>query len=253
MPSPNVEKSVLTALIGRQCMGEGELKALVEKCQAVDIRVCGGGEASDFKSVIQNVSYSLEDYEMELQRVRDQLTGEFMFVLINKTNNEWTQKATPYKADEIDVLKGIISAIFAESNNRPHDRFWVPFHSIKQLPDLDEVQGKFDSKSFDQVILTFVADGWLAMKSEKIYLPTRTLAELKPYLTDLYGPTGSQTLQTCAGCHQIFTCGRQCSSENCVRVHEYCVNAYFQKYSNGSTKCAKCGSDMNESYSVISV
>lgn len=243
----------MTALIGRQCVSESEFKKLVEKCQAVDMQVCGGGQGAEVKTVLQNVSYTLEDYEMELQRVRDQLSGEFVFVLVNKTNNEWTRKATQYRPDEIDVLKGIISAIFAESNNQPHDRFWVDFHSIKQLPDLDEVQGKFDSKSFDQVVLAFVADGWLGRRSDKIYLTPRTLAELKPYLNELYGPRGSQTLQTCAGCHQIFTVGRQCISEDCVRLHEYCVNAYFQKYCNGEPKCAKCGNDMNESYTVVSV
>lgn len=256
----SVERTVINGIIGIKSIKEVELKELVRNVQTVVSQEEGEYSADDdFATVIENITSALEEYDFALRRVRDQETGDYVYLFVNKVNNEITQKATLYKPEEIDVLKGIINAIFSESvNTNPFDRYWITFEASKKLQELEEIRKKFESSTFDQIIQRLIEDGWLEMKEKgstfgknRIYLSSRSLNELYPYLYELYGPNGLGTFYTCGGCGNRFTIGRQCKSSNsCTRLHEFCAQAYFQKYSNGEERCATCGEDMSDYWPV---
>lgn len=224
-------QAFLQWLIARRSVTLDETKSILTDIKRIanpDAPLTNQQEALD---ALDRAHVEFEPFGLDVVEWRDELQDERRWMLVNKTAGYIAHKATGYTADEIGYFRAILSAIFESSS----DYSWQKNLGYRDL----NVEKQLPRQDVDKLVQRLVDDSWLAERNNKIYIGPRTYVELKPYLNETFG----DLLYTCRGCDELFTRGKQCSTDRCpVRLHLKCERAFYAR--NGGKACPDCGQDL---------
>lgn len=239
---------IANALIANRVLRESKGNEIISKLNEID------QTDLSLKEVLSTVAGNVHEYDLDVVNARDQETGESVYILVNKEASEAAKRATLFDAGEIELFKAILDILYSPKFNRPKDQFSFSMGLIRDFLD-DEIKKRYSYAETKYVIERLVNLGWLTKyvrQGDEIIAPSlRTLAELNSYLQEQYGQDGTDTYRKCAGCNQVFTIGRQCTTEECrLRLHNKCAEIYFRGRDESNQKCGLCGADFTTALTV---
>ncbi|KAJ7582781.1 Nse1 non-SMC component of SMC5-6 complex-domain-containing protein [Mycena floridula] len=232
----DVRRLFCQAVLSRGIMSEKLARATWVKCSSIvtdidqEIYVPNVNEQKSWEDFIKIVNDSVDDLDFEFKLFQDELSGEKMYGLINRKDDEVAQVATDYTPGEIAFFKAIVEQIMLASNES---------YSVSSLAALREVRelkpkSNMTNTQAESVLNSFVAKGWL-LKSKKgrFSLSTRTIMELGGYLKNTY----PDEFLECLICKDMVTKGVACPAANCqVRLHFHC----FVNQRRTRSTCSVC-------------
>jgi hypothetical protein len=248
------EQTFLASLVARRTMTSNETVEVLEKIK----KISGYNESvdtEDVEEIIDKLNLHLEEWDMKIEKSRDQREGHANYTLINRAPGPIATMATTLSPSEIEYFRVILDEMFCDEKNKPKNKFSISRVRVadcrKHLTENSTT--KLVSGEINQLVEKLISDGWLEENDRRALFPsTRLLVELKSYLIDRYGQDGLEgytTLNNCAGCGDIFTIGRQCCTEDCpTRIHFSCERAYYQQI--GSSMCPLCSKDLAKGWEI---
>jgi len=234
--SLDVHRLFLQSAISRRVLSAELAKVIWKQCveavKAADNTLqINASIANDWGAFLTSLNKSLDPLDLELSRIRNEVTGKEMYALVNRRDDEIARIASDYTPLEISYFRALVEQIMLAQNSS---------YSISSLAALREVNALTSPMSKTQaetVLASFVTKGWL-LKSKKgrFSLSPRALLELQPYLKSTY----PDEILDCTICYEILTRGHACPRANCrVRMHDAC----YETYRRSNSKCPACGED----------
>ncbi|KAF8894537.1 Nse1 non-SMC component of SMC5-6 complex-domain-containing protein [Infundibulicybe gibba] len=234
--SNDVQRLFLQAVLSRRVLSGKLAQLLWSKCiaavKAADdtLAIPESTSKEAWGQFLTKVNASLNDLDLEFQRLQDETTGWEMYALINRKGDAIAQMATDYTPGEIAYFKVIVEQVMLA----PRESYSVS--SLAALREVASIKPKSNmSKAQAEVVLgSFVAQGWLLKSKRGRYsLSARSLLELMPYLKSTY----PDELIECTICMEVMTRGIACSTANCkTRMHFHCFSTFRRR----QEKCPSC-------------
>ncbi|KAI0006094.1 Nse1 non-SMC component of SMC5-6 complex-domain-containing protein [Russula compacta] len=237
MVSPlDVQRLFLQSVISRRVLSADLAKVLwkqsIEAVKAADdnLQINANG-ADSWGEFLASLNKSLDPLDLELSRIRDEVTGKEMYALVNRRDDEIARIASDYSPLEISYFRALVEQIMLAPNNS------YSISSLAALREVNALTSPMTKTQAESVLASFVAKGWLLKsKMGRFSLSSRALLELQPYLKSTY----PEEVRDCTICFEILTRGHACPRANCrVRVHSACYEAYRRS----SSKCPACSDD----------
>jgi hypothetical protein len=231
------------------------------------------------QSVLDNFIYLARDavtaFDYEIIRAQDQITKDWIYVLVNTRSDLSTQAATSHSPEELAYIKRLFDAMF-DTHNTPRMEVMALNESqalqLARIAPPRQSQGRADREETGgpgtraatlrglkhsealSFLQSLIHEGWLE-KSRAGYfsLTTRSLAELQNWLVETYNDTDVnddewQRIKTCLSCKDIVTVGQRCSDKDCnARVHDMCSNILSR---SSGKQCPKCQKPWDEKHFV---
>lgn len=221
--SRRVLSAELAKVIWKQC---------VEAVKAADNTLqINAGIANDWGEFLASLNKSLDPLDLELSRIRNEVTGKDMYALVNRRDDEIARIASDYTPLEISYFRALVEQIMLAPNGS------YSISSLAALREVNALTSPMTKTQAESVLASFVTKGWL-LKSKKgrFSLSPRALLELQPYLKSTY----PDEILDCTICYEILTRGHACPRANCrVRMHDAC----YDTYRRSNSKCPACGED----------
>lgn len=254
----DVDRALVQAFLARPSATEQES---ISTLQQITTIANGSSDDTlspeDLRARIAKINDGLEVLNLQIVTTRDQMVPtRVYYTLINISSNAVTKLATQYTVDEIEFFKAMMDFIFIEGNPSGKQHYRVQHADLAKCDA--KLERRLGSGPREQLVMRLLDEQWLVKSPESeslqhaigYELGPRSLAELKNYLTDLYGPEGSSTLRFCRACNGIFTKGRRCSTSTCgFELHESCTRAFFM--GQGRTHCPNCSVDLHVHFTRV--
>jgi hypothetical protein len=238
--SADVQRLFLQSVISRRVLSADLAKALwkqsVEAVKAADdtLQINANTNSADgWSDFLATVNKSLDPLDLELSRMRNEITGKEMYALVNRKDDEVARIASDYSPLEISYFRALVEQIMLAPNSS------YSISSLAALREVNALTSPMTKTQAESVLASFVAKGWL-LKSKKgrFSLSPRSLLELQPYLKSTY----PEEVLDCVICLEILTRGYACPRADCkVRMHNACYDAY--RRSNSKCHLTTCGED----------
>ncbi|KAF8478618.1 Nse1 non-SMC component of SMC5-6 complex-domain-containing protein [Russula ochroleuca] len=187
--------------------------------------------ADGWGEFLAGLNKSLDPLDLELSRIRNEVTGKDMYALVNRRDDEIARIASDYSPLEISYFRALVEQIMLAPNSS------YSISSLAALREVNALTSPMSKTQAESVLASFVAKGWL-LKSKKgrFSLSPRALLELQPYLKSTY----PDEILDCTICFEILTRGHACPRAKCrVRMHNPC----YETYRRSNSKCPACGED----------
>jgi len=237
MVSPlDAQRLFLQSVISRRVLSADLAKILWKQCveavkaadDTVQINTNGADGWGEF---LASVNKSLDPLDLELSRIRNEVTGKDVYALVNRREDEIARIASDYSPLEIAYFRALVEQIMLAPNSS------YSISSLAALREVNTLTSPMTKTQAESVLASFVAKGWLLKSKKGRYsLSPRALLELQPYLKSTY----PDEILDCTICFEILTRGRACPRANCrVRMHSACYEAYRRS----NSKCPACGED----------
>ncbi|CAL1275840.1 unnamed protein product [Larinioides sclopetarius] len=217
-------KFFLQAFMWKKICGNEEVWNLFRKCHRL---VNGESETTNNEDLVQfikEINNALKPLNMAIKSLRDELSTEMYYILVNENNNNVSRLLPDYKVQELEVLKCMITSIVKSEDGK-----------ISSTDALNlEIDTKISKRDVNNMLEMFVEDGWLCEKDGYYFFSTRAIAELHYFFKENY----SENISTCYLCKNIVFQGPVC--QNCdIKLHNYCMKR------SGIKMCPSCRSDFN--------
>jgi hypothetical protein len=237
----------------------------------------------DFQEILQSLDSALRPFEYEIrsthpQKSRNRQAEDAIYAVVNITSDPQTQLATANTPDEIAFVKRVLDAMFDTNNTEAREVMAVrsmdavnlaraPARQNTQtqrentVANGNSTQGAGETQTggsaasinktdADRILNELVENNWFEKSTAGYFsLGTRGIMELGRWLVATYNEPEAeqnewQRIKNCTGCRQIITVGQRCTEDQCgCRLHEYCVNKYFEQQAEGDKKCPVCRAD----------
>ncbi|KAH9063372.1 hypothetical protein EDB87DRAFT_177028 [Lactarius vividus] len=236
--SGDVQRLFLQSVISRRVLSVDLAKALwkqsVEAVKAADDTIqinANTNSAEGWSDFLASLNRSLDPLDLELSRMRDEITGKDMYALVNRRDDEIARIASDYSPLEISYFRALVEQIMLAPNNS------YSISSLAALREVNALTSPMTKTQAESVLASFVAKDWL-LKSKKgrFSLSPRSLLELQPYLKSTY----PDEILECTICFEILTHGHACPKAKCgVGMHHACYDTYRRTVG----KCPQCSED----------
>ncbi|KAF9926961.1 hypothetical protein FBU30_003603 [Linnemannia zychae] len=195
-------------------------------------------DQDDFLGFLNRINDSLNDVELEIKRVQDELSGDYVLALTNTNEQKIAQVATGYSPLELEYFKHLLEAIVMADDELYCVSSTAAINETARLKNKENKPLQLTKSAAEELIGRFIRDKWFVKsKSGALSLSTRTLLELQTFLKEAY----EEQIQECTFCLEIITKGQRCSVGACAaRLHNHCAKVYYQNMSN--PKCPTCQS-----------
>jgi hypothetical protein len=232
-------------------------------------------------STIQTVNARLAPLDYEIRSMRDQVSKNLTYALVNTTSDAMVQLATTFSPDAISYIKRLLDEMFERNNTRNREIMAVASIKAKDLakaPRQQQSQIQGDDEDDEAAIQAVPRDNGLKIseaesvlaqlveqsflqKSRNGYysLAPRSLMELRSYLKETYNEPADPEdpgyepvirIRDCEGCREIVTVGQRCPHRDCgVRLHDGCAQQYFRAR-RGNKECPSCRTEWSGNHFV---
>jgi len=172
--SLDVHRLFLQSAISRRVLSAELAKVIWKQCveavKAADNTLqINASIANDWGAFLTSLNKSLDPLDLELSRIRNEVTGKEMYALVNRRDDEIARIASDYTPLEISYFRALVEQIMLAQNSS---------YSISSLAALREVNALTSPMSKTQaetVLASFVTKG-LATEEQKgsvFPVPTR--------------------------------------------------------------------------------
>ena len=214
----------------------------------------------DFNTYIGLIREAVTPLDLDVRQIRDQVSGERIWAIINMHSDPSTQLATIHNAEEIAFIKRLLDSMFDTYNTRRMEAMCVtdaqarkvarPARGRESIADGDAVRQSVDKglrrvSEVDAVLTSLVNEGWLQKSRAGFYsLSPRALMELWGWLNETYSDPDAdgdawQRIKFCEACKEIVTVGQRCADPDChARLHDICQDAYWR--TRRERNCPRC-------------
>jgi hypothetical protein len=192
----------------------------------------------DLDTSIELINSKIHPLGFEVTHARSQVRNEVFYVYVNTQADLASQSATKFSKSEIEVVKGMIEAIFTD----PEESYHV---SSTQVIRLCQGEGKTASQA-EHFMRELISAGWFDKDHGHLTLSIRALAELRRHLIDEFGVKSRDTpaafVSICHGCKGIVTKGVRCGEGCWIRFHNTCKDDFDRTRRNEGDlhKCPGC-------------
>ncbi|KAF8782128.1 Non-structural maintenance of chromosomes like protein [Argiope bruennichi] len=209
----------------KKICGNDEVWNLIRKCQRIsndDSSRPETPEPEDLVQFIKEINLALKPLNIAIKSMRDELSTEMFYILINENNNNISRLASDYKMQELEVFKGLAISIVKSEDGK-----------ISSTDALNlEIDIKISKREVNDMLQMFVVDGWLCEKDGYYFFSTRAIAELQHFFRENY----MDNISICYQCKNIVFQGPVC--QNCdIKLHNYCMKR------TGIKLCPSCRKD----------
>ena len=257
-------RAFLQAMLARGCVnledGKEVLAAILTASQGEDQPAVAAASVSDddFGTHIALIREAVTPLDLDVRSIRDQISGERMWAIINMHSDPSTQLATIHGPEEIAFIKRLLDSMFEKFNSRRMETMCITAAQARRVArparDRDSnangegapaAKGLTKVSQVDEVLASLVDEGWLQRSAAGFYsLTPRALMELWGWLHETYndpdaGAGAWQRIKSCEACKEIVTAGQRCADPDCpVRLHDICQDAYWR--SRRERECPSC-------------
>ncbi|KAI0306508.1 Non-structural maintenance of chromosomes element 1 [Multifurca ochricompacta] len=190
----DVQRLFLQSVISRRVLSADLAKVLwkqsVEAVKAVDDTLqINANEVDGWSNFLASLNKSLDPLDLELSRIRNEVTGRETYALVNRRDDEIARIASDYSPLEISYFRALVEQIMLAPNSS------YSVSSLAALREVNSLTSPMTKAQAESILASFVAKGWL-LKSKVVFLVSARVVELQPYL--------SQPTQKRSGLHHLL-------------------------------------------------
>ncbi|CAO3630751.1 unnamed protein product [Cunninghamella blakesleeana] len=228
----NTHRLFIQSILSHHVLKETKAIEIYEKiCSITEI------EAIDFPTFIGVMDHQLHNLDYAIRQTHDQSTGTPLYIFINTKQDEMTQIATTYDANQLEYLRKLIELIVTEDDEK------YSIGSLKAIKLGQQLSPPITQKASEELLEQLVEEGWLNESKGEYFMSMRIITELHHYLKEQFG----DLIKECTLCSEIITMGEMCSYQSCeVRLHRHCAEQLFVT-NNHSLTCPTCSSQWSRS------
>ncbi|CAO3634795.1 unnamed protein product [Cunninghamella echinulata] len=214
---------------------------ILKETEAIEIydKICRITEVEpvDFPTFIGVINHQLNDLDYAIRQTHNQRTGIPLYILINAKQDEMTQIATNYDANQLEYLRKLIELITTADDEM------YAIGSMAAIRLGQQMTPPITQKATEELLEQLVSEQWLEEINGKYVMSIRTILELNQYLREQY----EEFIKECTLCSEVITMGERCSYQTCeVRLHYHCAEQLFVANKHSLT-CPTCSSQWSRS------
>ena len=202
-------------------------------------------QTNDKKDFLMSINSKLSKLNLKLKNISDEVDRDkkSFLALVNLSDRSMDESQLTVKSMvtfatfEIEYLKILVEGIMANPAKQIGLTNALNISRQVKTKKMDVVGG-------DQVLQKLVKHKWIISSHEKLRFHPRFIAEMEPWLTDVY----ADQVATCVACKKLVIKSLKCPNDECDGIyHLHCI---FDRKVRNRGVCLRCNTDMPDEKNV---